>query len=258
LVSLPLVGLWEKRSLIFYFAILNIKMRFKSTYLGMLWAAIEPLLTFIVLYAVFTSIRSQQADYGIYLISGIIFYHIFQRGTSGGLGSLIGNAGIIKSFNTKREFFPVVSTAAIGILAIVDVAVFFSLMSGFQFVPSWTIVLLPIPLVLVLFLVLGISYILSIAAVFVRDIQHLWSIITFTLLFLSPIFWFVKDVDGVLLWIHQINPLGQLIEITHTLVIFREVPPLSDWLYTTVFVFAIFFVGYFVFQKFEHKVAEAI
>jgi len=256
LVSLPLVGLWDKRYLIFHFAILNIKMRFKSTYLGMVWAAVEPLLTFIIFYLVFTSIRAQQENYAIYLITGVIFYHIFVRGTSGGLGSLVGNSGIITSFNTKREFFPVVATMAIGILAIVDVAVFFSLMPVFQFVPYWTLVLLPIPLILVLVLVLGMSYLLSITTVFVRDIQHIWSIITFALLFLSPIFWYVKDVSGILLLIHKINPVGQLIEISHALVVYKEVPPLSDWLYTTVFVFAIFFVGYFVFQKYEHKAAE--
>jgi len=258
LVSLPLVGLWDKRSLIFHFAILNIQLRFKTTYLGIAWTAIEPLLTFIVLYLVFTSIRDQQNDFAIYLISGIIFYHIFVRGTLGGVGSITNARGIIMAFNIKREFFPVVSTTTIGILSLVDIAIFFSLMPVFQFVPGWTLVLLPIPLILVLFLVLGMSYILSISAVFVKDVQHLWAIITFILLFMSPIFWFVKDVGGILTMIHQINPLGQLIEISHALVVYKEVPPLSDWLSTTVFVFAIFFVGYFVFQKFDPKVAEEL
>jgi len=71
LASLPLVGLWDKRYLIFHFAVLNIKMRFKSTYLGILWAAVEPLLTFIVLYFVFTSIRAQQIDFDILLLDEI-------------------------------------------------------------------------------------------------------------------------------------------------------------------------------------------
>jgi len=258
LVSLPLVGLWDKRYLIFHFAILNIQLRFKTTYLGIAWTALEPLLTFIVLYLVFTSIRDLQDDFAIYLISGIIFYHIFARGTLGGIGSITNARGIIMAFNIKREFFPVVSTTTVGILSLVDLAVFFSLMPVFQFIPDWTLVLLPIPFILVLFLVLGMSYLLSITAVFVKDIQHVWAIITFTLLFLSPIFWFVKDVDGILSMVHQINPLGQLIEISHALVVYKEVPPLSDWLYTTVFVFAIFFVGYFVFQKFDPKVAEEL
>jgi len=244
--------------MIWYFAILNIKIRFKNTYLGFLWAAFEPLLFFVVLYLVFTGIRERSEDFAIYLITGIMIYHLFVRGTSGGLGSLTSNSGIIKSLNIKREFFPVVATVAMGILAFVDVGVFFGLMPIFQFTPGWTIVLIPLPIILVLILILGLSYILSIASAYARDVQIIWQIFAHTLIFISPIFWFIKDVKGFLLQLHQINPLGQIIELTHVLVIDKQIPPLSDWIYTTIFVLAIFFIGYFVFHKFENNVTEQL
>jgi len=56
-------------------------MRFKNTYLGFLWTAIEPLLYFTVLYVVFTSIRDREETFAIYLITGIMLFHIFARGT---------------------------------------------------------------------------------------------------------------------------------------------------------------------------------
>jgi len=258
LIFLPLANLWNNRTMVFHFAILNIKMRFQNTYLGFLWAALEPLLYFSVLYVVFTSIRETQENFAIYLITGIMLFHIFARGTSGGLVSLTSSGGIIKSVNVNREFFPVVATIAIGLLAFVDVGVFFSLMPIFQFVPSWTIILLPIPLILLLILILGLSYFLSIINVFVRDVQPLWTILVYSLLFLSPIFWRVKDVEGILLQIHNINPLGQLIDITHRLVISGQIPQLNEWAYTTSFVFAIFFIGYFVFRKFENRIVEEL
>jgi len=258
LVFLPLVNLWNIRSLVFHFAILNIKTRFKNTYLGFLWAGLEPLIYFIVLYLVFTSIREREETFAIYLISGIMLFHIFGRGTSGGLMSLTSNSGIIKSIYVTREFFPVVATLAIGLFAFVDVGVFFGLMPIFQFIPSWTIILLPVVLVLLMILILGISYLLSIINVFVRDIQPLWAIFVHALLFLSPIFWYLDNVQGFLLQIQKINPLGQLIEITHQLVIEGEIPHLNEWLYTTFFILGIFFFGYFVFKTFEFKVAEEI
>lgn len=258
MVSLPLVNLWKIKSLIFHFAILNIKIRFRDTYLGFLWAAIEPMLYFIVLYVVFTSIRERGEDFPIYLISGIMLFHIFVRGTSGSMGSLTGNAGIIQSIKINREFFPVVSTAAIGLLAFVDVGVFFGLMPVFQFIPTWTLILIPLPLLLILCLVLGVSYFLSIINVFVRDIQNIWIIFSYSLLFICPIFWRLKDVEGILLDIQKINPLGQIIEIAHSLVIYGEIPAINDWIYTTVFVLAIFFTGYFVFHKLEDKITEEL
>lgn len=244
--------------LIFQFAILNLKIRFKNTYLGFLWAALEPLFYFIILYVVFTSIRDAPENFAIYLMSGVMFFHIFSRGTSGGLTSLTSNAGIIKSIKYRKEFFPVVLTTAIGLLSFVDVAVFLGLMPIFQFIPNFSIILLPIPIILLLFLILGLSYILSIIAVFMRDIQFFWTIFVHSLLFMSPIFWYLKDIDGILLQIHQFNPLGQLIEISHSLVINGQIPPINDWLYTSFYILAIFFIGYFVFQKFEYKITERL
>lgn len=254
-----LTHLWKLKSVIFYFAFLNIKLRFKNTYFGFTWAAIEPLLYFIVLYVVFTSIRERSPeDFAVYLITGIMFFHIFNRGTSGGIGSLINNRNILISLNIQKEFFPLASTVAIGILAFVDVAVFFILMPFFQFIPSWTIILLPIPLFLLLLLILGLNYLLSIVNVYARDIQHFWTILTHALFFATPIFWYLKDVNGILSEIHKINPLGQLIEIAHHIVIFRDIPPLTDWLYTVFLISIVLVVGYSVFQKLKNKMVEQL
>lgn len=258
MVFFPLVNLWKSRSIVIYFAILNIKMRFRNTYFGFLWAAFEPLLYFIVLYVVFTSIREREETFAIYLITGIMFFHIFGRGTAGGLSSLTSNAGIIKSLKVNKEFFPVVSTIAIGILAFVDIGVFFGLMPIFQFVPTWTIILLPIPLILLVALILGLTYLLSVVNVFVKDIQPLWIIFVHALLFISPIFWYLDNVDGFLLQIQAINPLGQIIELAHHLVIYGTIPPLTDWLYTTSYVLFILFFGYFIFRKFVNKIVEEL
>ena len=257
---LPLVNLWKIRSTIFHLAVLNIKMRFKNTYLGFLWAALEPLLYFIVLYVVFNSIRDRGEDFAIYLITGVMLYHIFSRGTSGGIGSLTSNSSILKSLNIRKEIFPVVATVAIGLLAFVDAGVFFGLMPIFQFTPSWTIIFLPIPIFLLLILILGLSYLLSIVTIYVRDIQHLWIIFVHALIFISPIFWYLDEVeeDSILLAIQKINPLGQLIEISHKLVVWGEIPSFQEWMYTSAFVFAIFAIGYTVFQKYQIKTVEEL
>jgi len=254
----PMVNLWSMRRLVFYFAILNIKMRTKNTYLGILWVGLEPLLYFLVLYVVFTTIRDVSSDFPIYLITGITIYHIFTRGTTGGLGSLLANAGIIKSINIKKEFFPVVSTTSAIILSVVTIGIFFGLMPIFQFVPPVTIIFLPLVLPLLFVLILGFSYLLSVLNIFVRDVQHVWAILMLSLLFVSPIFWYLDETDGILLEIQRFNPVGQLIEIAHKLVLFGEIPPLSDWLYTSLLVFVIFSVGYLTFKKFENKVAEEL
>ena len=103
-------NLWKIRSSIIQFAIFNIKVRFQNTYLGITWAALEPLLYFIVLYVVFTAIRERKEDFAIYLITGVMLYHIFTRGTAGGLGSLTTNAGILKGLKIEKVLFPIITT----------------------------------------------------------------------------------------------------------------------------------------------------
>lgn len=258
MVSLPIVNLWDKRSALLYFAWSNIKIRFKATYLGFVWTALEPMMYFVVLYVVFTSIRaSTREDFAIYLITGIMIYHIFLRGSAGGLVSLKSNESILYSYNIKREFFPVASTLSTTILLFVEVAVFFFLMPFFGFIPSITIVFLPIILFLLLALVLGLSYILSITFLYIRDIHPLWMVFTQVLFFLSPIFWYLKDVGGIMLEIQKINPVGQLIELAHKIV-FGEIPPLNEWLYTSAIIFGILFVGYALFRKLEKNVVEVM
>jgi len=234
---------------------MHIKLRYKGTNLGFIWAGLEPLFYFILLYIVFTSIRlSTKEDFPIYLITGILFFHLFIKGTSNALPSL-GDNPMLKSLNIKREFFPVVATGSVCLLMIVELVVFFGVMLFFGFTPSWTIIFLPVLMILFLILILGLSYLLSIVFVYARDIQPIWVVVVHALLFISPIFWYLEDAKGIILEIHKFNPLGQLIEIGHKIV-FGSIPPLEDWLYTSAIIFAILFIGFAIFKKYEKRVVE--
>jgi len=250
--------LWQYRSLIFHFSLLEIKMRYKESYLGFLWTAMEPLLMFIILYLVFTNLREPREEhFAIYLITGIIFYHLFNKGTMGGLNSLRSNQGILKSLSLNRVFFPIVSATATAILMIVELGVFFSIMPFVGFSPSWTLLLLPLTIILLLSLILGLSFFLSILYIRVPDIQPFWSVLVFALLFISPVFWSVDEASGFLLSIQQINPIGQIIELSHQLV-FHEIPVIEDWLYTSAIVFSILGLGYVFFKKFENNIVDGL
>ena len=237
---------------------MNVKLRYMGTNLGFLWNALEPLLTFVLLYVVFTSIRERPEDFAIYLLTGVTLYHVFTRGTIAGLGSLRGNKNIITSLNIGNEFFPIVAVGSIALTTIVEIVVLLALFPVFGFVPSFTIVLLPLVVLLMLVLVMGLSYLLSVLSIFLRDIQPIWGVIVHAVFFISPIFWYVDNVDGILLDILQFNPPGLIIDLAHKVAVFGEIPPLSDWLYITTFVLAIFFFGFFIFKKYENRIAEEL
>jgi len=207
---------------------------------------------------VFTSIRERPGDFGIYLLTGIMLYHVFTRGTLSGLSSIRNNKNFIITLNIGKEFYPITAIGSITLTTIVEMGVFLALLPIFQFEPSWTLILLPIPVLLMLVLVLGLSYLLSILNVYLKDIQPLWGVIVHAMFFISPIFWYVSEVDGILLDFLKINPVGQVIELAHHIVVFGQIPPLNDWLYTSAIIFGILFIGFIIFKKYENRIAEEL
>lgn len=250
--------IWNNLPLISHLALLNMKTKFKGTFLGIIWSALEPLMIFLLLFTVFTNFRmAPNEGFAIYLLTGILFFHIFSRGTLFGMVSLSSNANLLQSFSIKRSFFPLSTTISSAISTTVEVIVFVSLLPVLGFSPSWTILLLPIPLFLVLVLVLGLSYLLSIIHVFFRDIQVIWSVLIQALFFITPIFWNLDDVHGILHDIQIINPLSQILTLSHKIV-FGINPTLIEWTYAFLITFGILCLGYIVFHKYQNNFIEEL
>lgn len=237
---------------------MGVKLRYKGTYLGFLWNVLEPLLTFLILYVVFTGIRERTEDFAIYLLTGIMLYHVFVRGTQTGLASIRNNKNFITSLNTGNEFYPITAIGSITLTTIVEMAVFLVLLPILNFTPTWTLIFFPVTVLLMLILVLGFTYLLSIVSVYIRDIQPLWNVLVHAVFFISPIFWYVDEVDGILLDIMKINPVGQIIELAHHLVIYGQIPVANEWMYTITIIFGILFFGFYVFKKYEKRIVEEI
>jgi len=240
-------------------SLIEIKNKYKGTYLGLIWAALEPFLYFIVLYIVFTSIRDvQRENFAVYLITGVMFFHLFIKGTNMSI-TILGRNPILLSLNIKKEFFLALATSVTFWLMLVELVVVFVLMIIVGFVPPWTLMYTPFLAVLFLGLVLGISYFISVLFVFIRDIHPIWSVLSHALLFISPIFWFVDEVEGTILFeIQKINPLGQIIEVAHKLLVFGKIPTNNEWINITIFVAVILFLGFLFFKSFENKIMEKI
>ena len=256
MLPLPLVNLWKERSLIFYFSWINIKRKFKKTSFGLILAGIIPIIGFIFFYVLFRSIGiSFKEEFAMYLLVGIVFFNLFQLGTMSGLTSIIANRMILRSRKINSELFPVVSTGTTAIFSLIGIGVIFLFPPIFHHQISWSWALLPLVMLLLLGLILGLSYVFSIIYYFFKSAKYFWQFFVFALFFLTPIFWYIDEANGFALIFHQVNPLGQLIEIAHKLIL-NETSSLGDWIYATLLVGIILVLGYLFFKKFEKKALE--
>lgn len=117
--------------------------------------------------------------------------------------------------------------------------------TGFHF----TMLLFFIPILYLFFFSVGVSLILSCTAVFFRDLAHLYSILLTALNFLTPVFYPIDILPGTIRPFVEINPLTQAIQMLREMILYNQLPTLSQHLMIGSVTFIVLILGILVFYK---------
>jgi lipopolysaccharide transport system permease protein len=177
--SLDLGELWKCRDLIGQLTLRNIRIRYKQTVLGVLWAIIQPVLTMAV-FVIFVPRTTGQFPNSVFVLSGLVPWFFFQTAVSTATNSVISSEGLVTKVYFPRLAIPLSAVAA----ALVDFAISFlvlvALMVWYRIVPGMEMVLLPLAVVLLTLAAVGIGCLLAALTVSYRDFRH-------AVMFLLPI-----------------------------------------------------------------------
>lgn len=251
--------LWSRRSLIWDFAILDLKVRYRNSVLGFVWTFLEPLLLLSILYVVFTNVfKSQIEFFPLYLLLGLIMWNMFVRGTQMSLSSILSRGGILSQIHIPIEIPPISACLTSTIMLTFEITVLGIFMVAFKFIPPLTIVILPLVIILEFFLVLGLSLPLSVLNVRFRDIQFVWSVILQAGFFLTPIFYKVDILPQWLQSILHFNPMAQILNFAHDAALYGKLPTGNDMVIASMTTLIIFLVGYTIFRKLSSRVIEEL
>lgn len=232
----------------------DFKKKYKNTYLGMVWSLLSPLLTLLIMSIVFSSFfGSKTPHYTIYLFCGNIIFSFFSDATSGGMGSLLGNATIFTKINVPKYLFLFSRNISSLINFGLTLAVFFIFCIFDKITFGWEFFLLIIPIVCLVIFNLGMGLILSALFVFFRDMQYLWSIFTMLLMYLSAIFYTTDILPGYMQTLLHLNPVYVYIKYFRTVVIGNAVPSLTIHLLAVGYALAAFGIGALIYKKCNHK-----
>ena len=232
----------------------DFKKKYKSTYLGMVWSVLSPLLTLLIMSLVFSNFFGRsQPHYIIYLFSGNILFSYFNESTSNGMGSLLANAGIFTKINVPKYLFLFSKNVSSLINFGLTLGVFFifCIIDGVTF--TWAFFMLIIPIVCMVIFNLGVGLILSALFVFFRDMQYLWSVFTMLLMYLSAIFYTVDSFSPTVQKLFHLNPVYVYIKYFRLIVIDGTVPSLLMHLAAVGYALAAFGIGALIYKKFNHK-----
>lgn len=191
----------------------GVKLKYRRSYLGILWTLLEPLLTMIVLSIVFgTLFGNKDPKFPVYILTGRLMYSFFSSATSGAMKAIRTNAGMIKKVYVPKYIYPLSSvlfnyiTFAISLIVLVAVAIVLKVY------PSVYMMQAVVPLFLLLVTAFGIGMILSTMAVFFRDLEYLWSVGLMIVMYASAIFYYPERLlESGFGWILKCNPLYLLI-----------------------------------------------
>lgn len=133
-LGLNLKELVEYKELFYFFTWRDIKVKYKQTILGFLWAILQPLLMmgiFTLFFGRALNVPSDEIPYPIFAMTGLVLWTVFSSGTVNAGNSMIANATIIKKIYFPRLVIPVTSILVsvfdffMGLLPLIGLLIFY-------------------------------------------------------------------------------------------------------------------------------------
>jgi ABC-type polysaccharide/polyol phosphate export permease len=202
------VELVEYRQLVYNLVATNLKVRYRRSFLGLLWTLLNPLLLMLVMWVVFSRFgRIQEKNYAMFLLSGLMVWIFFQQSISQSLNSIVKNKSLIDKIYVPKLVFPI----SVVISNLVNVG-FFLVAYVILVIPTQVGIQTTIPFVLpallmVYILASGSALLMATLNVFFRDMEHLTSVILRALFYLSPILYRPEMLGPKANTVLRLNPV---------------------------------------------------
>lgn len=206
--------LYQARELLFFLVWRDVKVRYKQTALGVVWAVLQPLMTlaiFTVIFGRFAGIKSDGPPYPVFVFAGLLPWTFFSGGITQASQSLVSQQQMLTKVYFPRLLIPTASVGALLIDFAITFALYALLLAWYQTVPSWQIVFLPALVVLTVMATLGLGYILAGLTVFYRDFRFVVPFFVQVMMYLSPVIYPASIVPGKYRWVLALNPMAGLI-----------------------------------------------
>lgn len=204
----------------------NIKLKYRRSYLGILWTLIEPLLVMIVLSVVFGPMLGRTGQdpafkgvpFPVYVLTGRLLYSFFSSSTNSAMRSIRANGGMIKKVYVPKYMYPLSGILSnfvifvISLVVLVCVMVFFLVTGSYKAPMNGYMLLSIVPLINLLMLAVGAGLVLATLCVFFRDIEYLWSVMLMLIMYCSAIFYFASRLGDTTRKVVKLNPLFGIID----------------------------------------------
>jgi lipopolysaccharide transport system permease protein len=262
LVALNLRDLWVYRELVYFLTWRDLKVRYKQSVLGVLWAIINPLVTtvvFAIIFGNFAKFPSDGVPYPIFSYTATLPWTFFAAALTVSARSMLTSGGMVSKIYFPRIIVPLSSVFA----NLVDFLVGFVIMIGMLFfyhVPATLNMLwLPAFLLLAMITALGVGLWFSALLVMYRDINYVLPFLTTIWMYLSPVVYASSTIPEKWRILYSLNPMVGVIEGFRWALLGTQqsISPLMIAISSGI-ALVIFVTGLFFFRRMERVFADMI
>ncbi len=232
----------------------DFKAKYKRSILGVLWSFLNPLLTMMVQYIVFSTVfRNNIQNFPAYLLIGVVFFNFFSESCGMGLMSIIGNAPLITKVYIPKYIFPISRVLSSFINFLLALLPLFAvlLLTGQRITKAFF--LLPFSLACLLLFCMGMALLLSAMMVFFRDVQFLWNVISMLWMYATPIFYPETIIPSQFVTLYKMNPLYHFIRFTRLVLLDGVSPEPRAYLFCIIAAVLPLLLGLAVFRKTQDR-----
>ena len=253
--------LWEYRELLFFFVWRDIKVRYRQTILGGLWAILQPFFTMVVFSLFFGRLAKVPSDglpYPIFSYAALVPWTFFATALTQASNSLVQNANMVKKIYFPRLTMPTATVLA----SVVDFALAFAVLLGmmlfYGLVPTIHIIWLPLFLLLALVTSLGVSLWLSAMNVQFRDVQYTIPFLTQAWLFVTPIAYPSSLLPEPWRTLYGLNPMAGVVEGFRWALLGTNTAPGAMMIVSALVSLTLFVTGALYFRRMEQSFADVL
>ncbi len=198
----------------------DFKTKYKRSVLGVFWSFLNPLLTMLVQYVVFSTLfKTDILNYPAYLLIGIVCFSYFSETVSQCMMSIVGNAPLITKVYVPKYIYPLSKSLSSGINLLLSLIPLLGVLLLTGLWPKPAFLLLPFGLICLYQVSLGLGMILASLMVFFRDTQFLWGVVSMLWMYGTPIFYPESIIPSSLMGLYKMNPLYHVIRFCRSVLI---------------------------------------
>jgi len=252
---------WRYRELLYFFCWRDLKVRYKQTAIGVLWALLQPLVTMIIFSVFFgrlAGIPSDGAPYPIFVFVGLLIWQFFSTSLADTSNSLIDNKAILTKVYFPRLILPLSSVLTKLIDFAIASLILVGLMVYYRYTPNLLgLLALPFLILIAVMTRIGAGFLLSSINVKYRDVRYALPFFIQTLLFLTPVI-YPPGIAGRFSWILALNPMTGVIKTARSVILGTTPVNELQLALSVVSAFILLVAGIYVFKETEIFFADIV